>query len=405
MDKEPTFFKDTGAMGDVLGEAQRLLDEAKQEAQALEEAMQAQRESVDEYREQVEKTRYRQVIKDLIGEGVEDVKGTVAGMVNEWKEKKLQMQQREAELAMQQQALLEREQKIESRIQEFETEQQERMRAEVQNIAQLSANVKVQMDELEKTRNTIDGILTEDTETIRDKVLTEEDVAFLRLNYFSLLQSRLASQGVVNPLTEERYRTDAWKIKTMNEELTAKVTKGVLPKHTAVGFDVKFSVPDAEEGYLYQKLGKEVADTITEFIQTETKDTKSFEALVLVSPTGWTDWALEKVTAILNMTKSVYLIDLSERKLFCNESDKKTTQIAEWFVPVPIEEEIAAMVTTLTKEIEEAGVPQFRVDKVCEKYQVPRKIVMSAFKDMVEEGKGELISPDEGAKDSILLVR
>jgi hypothetical protein len=405
MNKEPTFFKDTGAMGDVLGEAQRLLDEAKQEAQALEEAMQAQRESVDEYREQVEKTRYRQVIKELIGEGVEDVKGTVAGMVNEWKEKKLQMKQREAELAMQQQALLEREQKIESRIQEFETEQQERMRAEVQNIAQLSANVKVQMDELEKTRNTIDGILTEDTETIQDKVLTEEDVAFLRLNYYSLLQSRLASQGVVNPLTEERYSTDAWKIRTTNEELTAKVTKGVLPKHTAVGFNIKFIVPDAEEGYIYQKLGKEVADTITEFIQTETKDTKSFEALVLVSPTGWTDWALEKVAAILNMTKSVYLVDLSERKLYYNESDKKTTQIAEWFVPVPIEEEIAAMVTTLTKEIEEAGVPQFRVDKVCEKYQVPRKIVMSAFKDMVEEGKGELISPEEGAKDSILLVR
>jgi hypothetical protein len=405
MNKEPTFFKDTGAMGDVLGEAQRLIDEAKKEAQALEEELKAQQESVDEYREQVEKTRYQQVIKELIGEGVEDVKGVVAGMVNEWKEKKLQMKQREDELTLQQQALLEREQKLESRIQEFETEQQERMRAEMQNLAQLSANVKAQMDELEKTKNTIDSILTEDDATIGDKVLTEEDVEFLRLNYYSLLQSRLANQGVINPLTGERYSTDAWKIRTTNEELTAKVTKGVIPKHNAVGFDVKFIVPEAEEGYIYQKSGKEVADTITDFIQTETRDTKSFEALVLVSPTGWSDWAIEKVETILNMTKSVYLVDLSERTIFFNEGDKKTKQIEEWFAPVPVEEEIAEMVTTLTKEIEEAGVPQFRADKVCEKYQVPRRIVIGAFKDMVDEGKGELIAPEEGAKDSILLVR
>lgn len=404
MDKQPLFFKDTGAMGDVLGEAQRLLEETKQEAKALEKSVKAQKESVDGYREEVEKTRYRQVIKELIGEGVEDVKGVVAGMVTEWKDKKLQMKQREEELAMQQQALLEREQKIESSIQDFEAEQRERMSAELQNIAQLSANVKEQMEELDKTKNTIDTILAEDEESIRDSVLSQEDVAFLRLNYFSLLQSRLASQGVVNPLTEAKFSKNVWEVETTNKGIVARITQGILGQHTAVGFDIKFIVPEAEEGFIYQKSGKEVADTITGFIEAGSKDKDSFGALVLVSPTGWTDGIIEKVQNIQNMTKSVYLVDLSERAIFFNESDTKTKQFAEWFAPVPVEEEIADMVTKLEEEIEE-GVLQFRADKVAAKYQVPRKIVMGAFKEMVDEEKGEIISPEEGAKDSILLVR
>ena len=39
------------------------------------------------------------------------------------------------------------------------------------------------------------------------------------------------------------------------------------------------------------------------------------------------------------------------------------------------------------------------------KYQVPRKIVVGAFREMVEGGKGEIISPEEGAKDVIFLAR
>jgi hypothetical protein len=48
---------------------------------------------------------------------------------------------------------------------------------------------------------------------------------------------------------------------------------------------------------------------------------------------------------------------------------------------------------------------QFRADKVASKYQVPRKIVVGAFRAMIEEGKGEIISPEEGAKDVLLLAR
>ena len=51
------------------------------------------------------------------------------------------------------------------------------------------------------------------------------------------------------------------------------------------------------------------------------------------------------------------------------------------------------------------GVLQFRADKVASKYQVPRKIVEEAFREIVEGGKGEFILPEEGAKDVLLLVR
>ncbi|GEM_PF-1289633 len=404
MEKQPTFFKDTGAMGDVLSEAQHLIEEARKEAQALDKSVQAQKEAVDGYRDQVEKARYRQVIKELIGESLGDVKGAVASMVNDWKDKKLQMKQREEELTMQKQALLEREQELKSRLDEIEAEQRERMSTELQNILQLTASVKEQMEELEKTKQTIDDILSEDEETLRDKVLTMEDVDFLRLNYFSLLQSRLSSQGVVNPLTGEQFTKNVWTVETRKNEIVAKITQGILGQHVAVGFEAKFIVPVAEEGFVYQKSGKDVVDQITGFIEAEERTTNSFKALVLVSPTGWTEWVTGKVQTILNMMKSVYLVDLNERALVYNTSDKKTKQFAEWFAPVPIEEEIAAMVAKLNTEIDE-GTLQFRVDKVGEKYQVPRKIVLGAFHTMVEEGKGELITPEEGATDSILLVR
>jgi hypothetical protein len=404
MDKQPMFFRDEDAMGDVLAEAQTLLIETKQEAQALEESIQSERESVDDYREQVEGVRYRQAIKELVGKGVEDVKVIVAGLVTEWKEKKLQMKQREEELAMQYQAVLEQEQILVGRIQDFEAEQRDHMNNELQNIAQLSANVSGQLAELEKTKNAIDTILTEDAETIRDKVLTQEDVAFLRLNYFSLVQSRLSNEGVINPVTEEEYGKNEWKVETTNEEIHAKIIKGVLQKHIAVGFEVKYIVPEAEEGFIYKKSGKEVSDVITKYLQAKTEDTNSFTALVLVSPTGWNEWSIEKVENILNMNKSVYLVDLSERTIVYNENDKKTKLFADWFVPVPIEEEITDMVTKLDEEVE-GGTQQFRADKVAASYQVPRKIVIGAFREMVDEGKGEIIMPEEGVKDVLLVVR
>jgi conjugal transfer/entry exclusion protein len=398
------FFRDEGEMGDVLDEAQKLLEATKQQAQALEENIQSEIEAVDDYREQVEGVRYRQVIKELVGEAIEDVKGVVAGLVNEWHAKKLQMKLREEEIAMQQQVILDAEKKIETRMTEFEVEQKERMSNELENITQLSANVTDQLEELEKTKNAIDTILVEDAEAIKDRLISKEDVEFLRLNYFSLLQARLANKGVVNPLTEEEYKTGDWKIGVEKEEIIAKITKGVIRKHTAVDFEIKFIVPEDEEGFIYRKLGKDVSDVITGFIQPTEGETDSFGALVLVSPTGWTEWVINKVEDIRNVNRSVYLVDLNDRKVIFNDSDKKTKLFADWFAPVSLEEAIADVITKIGEEIE-GGVPQFRVDKVASKYQVPRKIVMGAFEELVEEGKGEIIMPEEGVKDVLLMVR
>lgn len=278
------------------------------------------------------------------------------------------------------------------------------MSDELQNITQLSANVTEQLEELEKTKNAIDNILIEDAEAIKDRLISKEDVEFLRLNYYSLLQARLANKGVVNPLTEEEYKSKDWKIEVEKEEIIAKITKGVIQKHAAVDFEIKFIVPENEEGFIYRKLGKDVSDTITGFIEPTEGEKVSFGALVLVSPTGWTEWVIDKVADIRNENRSVYLVDLNDRKVIFNDGDKKTKLFADWFAPVSLEEAIADVISKLREEIE-GGVPQFRADKVASKYQVPKRIVRCAFKELVEEGKGEIIMPEEGVKDVFLVVR
>ena len=403
MNKEAMFFRDEGEMGDVLGEAKRLIEETR----ALERDIQSHKESVEEYREHVEDVRYRHAIKELIGEAVEDFKSMVDSMVTEWNMKKNQLEKREEEIAMHQQMILEAEKKIESRINEFEIEQRERANEELKSIAEITENVKEQLAEIEKTKKAIDNILTEDAEAIRDRVLSKEDVEFLRLNYFSLVQSRLASKGVVNPLTGEEYGRGDWKIEVEQGGIIARITRGIIREHISVGFDIKFIIPEDEEGFIYRKAGKEVFSVIIEFIQAgegDKGDKNSFNALTLVSPTGWSEWIIEKVENIWSMNKSVYLVDLSERKVFFNDGDKKTKMFVEWFVPVSMEEEIKNMVAKLEGEIE-GGVLQFRADKVASKYQVPRKIAVGAFRAMIEEGKGEIISPEEGAKDVLFVVR
>ena len=400
MNNKALFFRDEGEMQDVLGEAKRLLEETR----AVEASIQSQRATVDDYREHVFDARYREAIKGLIGDAMDDFKSIVAGMVEEWNEKKTQLEKTEAAIAVQQHAILEAEKKIEGRIAEVDIAQRERMSEELQNISLLSENVKEQLEEVEKTKNAIDNLLAEDADTIRDGLLSKEDVEFLRLNYFSLMQSRLASNDVVNPLTGEEYRRDDWKMDVGNEELIAKISRGVIRERISVCFYIKIIVPQDEEGFIYRKIGKDVSDVITAFIQPGEGDKNSFSALVLLSPTGFTEWAIDKVETLQDMNNSVYLVDLSERKVFFNDHDKKTKLFAEWFVPISMDEAISDMVAKLEAEIER-GVPQFRADKVASKYQVPRKVVMGAFREIVEEGKGETILPEEGAKDVLLGVR
>ncbi|MHC1600030.1 MAG: hypothetical protein ACXQS5_04320 [Candidatus Methanospirareceae archaeon] len=144
-------------------------------------------------------------IRELIDAPIKDFRGVVVGVANEWREKKSQVETKEEEILLQQQAILEKEHEIESRILESVVEQRERMGEELQKISLLSANVAEQLSEVERIKSTIDNILAEDEEAIRDRLLSKEDALFLRLNYFSLMQSRLISRGVTNPLTGGEY--------------------------------------------------------------------------------------------------------------------------------------------------------------------------------------------------------
>lgn len=394
------FFRDEGEIGDVINKAKMLFEETR----VLEKDVQSQKVLIAKYREHVLGVVSRQNIKNLIGEEIEDLGGVFAGMVSEWREKKKQLEKKEKEIALQQQAILEREAKIESQMKEFEVEQKDRMSEELQKVSQLSENVMGQLDEVEKIKNIIDNILAEDEETISDSLLSKEDVEFLRLNYSSLMRSRLTSRGVVNPLTREEYNSGSWELDETDEEITAEITRGRIKKRVSVGFKIKFLVPADEEGFIYQKAGKDTSDVISGFVQVDKDGKNSFGALVLVSPTGWSEWIIDKVTNIRNINKSVYLVDLNERKVFFNDGDKKTKLFVEWFVPVSMEEEIRDVVAKLEKEIE-GGKLQFRADKVALQYQVPRKIVMEAFKEIVGDLKGDIILPEEGAKDVIFLVK
>ncbi|MEA3324396.1 MAG: hypothetical protein U9Q37_04570 [Euryarchaeota archaeon] len=400
MNKEPMFFRDTGEMGDVLSAARRLVEDAR----VLEDTAHAHRESAEEYREHALEVMSEQAIRELIDAPIEDFRGVVAGIASEWDEKKSQMETKEEEIRLQQQAILDKEHEIESRILESEVEQRERMGEELQKVSLLSANVLEQLREVERIKNTIDSILAEDEETIRDRLLSKEDVEFLRLNYFSLMQSRLTRRGVVSPLTGDEYNRGAWELDATDKGITAEITRGMIKKRTTIRFEIKFLVPEDEEGFIYRKIGKDASDMITGFVQADEGGKNSYAALVLVSPTGWSEWIIDKVAEIRNMNKSVYLVDLNEGKVFFNDGDKKTKLFSEWFVPVSIEEEIGDMVAKL-KEAVAGGMSQFRADKVALQYQAPRKIVMSAFREMVEDGRGEIILPEEGAKDVMLVVR
>ena len=394
------FFRDEGEMGDVLDEAESLLEETR----VLEEKVQAQIISIVEYYRYLEDVVSSQTIKKMVGEEIEGIKDEFTEMVKEWDEKKDQLKKKEEEITRQQQLILEKETKIESQMENFEVQQKEKISKELQKISQLSTNVEEQLNEVERIKNIIDNILAEDGEAIEDRLFSKEDVEFLRLNYFSLMLSRITGRGVVNPLTEEEYNKSAWEIDTANKEINARIIRGMIKKRVSVGFNIKFIVPEDEEGFIYRKIGKDVSDVITGFLQPNEDGKNSFNALVLISPTGWSEWIIDKVINIRNMNKCVYLVDLYERNIIFNSGDKKTKLFAKWFVPVSLEEEIENMVVNLEEEINN-GVLQFRVDKIALQYKISRKIVVSAFKEIVNNGKGEFILPDEGAKDVILVVR
>jgi hypothetical protein len=156
------------------------------------------------------------------------------------------------------------------------------------------------------------------------------------------------------------------------------------------------------EGYVYKKKGMEVTDQIKRFVNSS--DNESYSTLVLVCPTGWDDEIKSHVETMCHSNVSIYLADLSEKKMFFNRNDEKTMNFSEWFAPLSMDDEINDLVEKLKIDINNGDI-QFRADKVVEKYKVPRKIVISAFHKIVESKNAELIDRSEGAKDIILLMR
>lgn len=400
MNKKPIFFRDEGEVGDVLSKAKKL----REETRALGEKIQTELESIDRYREEVENERYRQVVRGLIKGTIEHSKRWLQTTVQEWNKKKNQLDEREEVIKVEEQAILETEGRIETEINEATVEQREQTSEELQSISQLTADVQKQLEKIEATKQTIDGILTEDVETIRDKLFTSEDVQFAQLNYISLLRSRLASEDVVDPLTGKEYSRADWRLDFEDNGLVARIAKGMLSKDDYIRFNIRFIAPEEEEGFIFKRAGRETSHLITEFIQEDDHRKDSFNALVLASPTGWSDWMIEKVSEVRSVNRSVYLADLSERKMFFNEQDKKTVNFAEFLHPLPLEDETAAVRLKLEEEVEQ-GVLQFRVDKAAKEYQIPRRIALGAFKELAQKERYELIYPAEGAKDIILMVR
>ena len=94
MNKEPMFFRDEGEIGDVLDEAESLLEETR----VLEEKVQAQIISIVEYYRYVEDVVSSQTIKKMVGEEIEGIKDEFREMVNEWDEKKDQLKKKEEEI-------------------------------------------------------------------------------------------------------------------------------------------------------------------------------------------------------------------------------------------------------------------------------------------------------------------
>lgn len=402
MAKTPLFFRDQGEMGDVLAEARGLVSELK----TLKKNASLEKKAIEDYKEKIEETRYLQSIKERLGKKVEGVKNLFAKATKEWLDYREKLKKREKELKMQQEELLrhkkEIESKLESRLAKLESEQKESLNKELQNLSELSNQVNYQLIEINTTKNAIEEILKEDEEIIKEKLLSKEDVQFMQLNYFNLIKERLASNGVTNPLTGQSYSSKDWNITLEKNALNASIVEGLISKKIPICFDIRILVSESKEGFIYKKIGMEITDIVTDFINASTHGL--FHSLVLVSPTGWTEGIIEKVKNISDMNNSVYLVDLFERQIFYNEIDKKTKTFAEWFAPISLTEEILELITKLKQNIEN-GELQFRADKVANRYQIPRKVVVGAFREMEESGIGEIIDTTEGAKDLIFFVR
>lgn len=399
MEKKPLFFRDEGEMGDVLSQAKGI----SKKVQLINKDLDARIKETDDLKEQVEDESYGQAIRESLGRKPDSAKGGISSIISRWKDRRNRAEKEKQELKEQQAQIKAQLEELEKKKNEVSAQQKENLSQEVQNISNLEQMVTEKMNHLENTRQAIDNILNENKETIREKLLSNEEVEFIKLKYFSLIRSRLASRGAISPVTRNSYNEKDWKITLMENEIVAKTRTGMIKSHDDVYFDMIYSAPMDIEGYVYKKRGMEVTEHVKKFINSK-DNMGSYNVLALACPTGWSDEIKSHIETINDSNTSIYLIDLAEKKMYFNRNDEKTMNTAEWFAPLTLDDEVNEVVEKLQNDIK-GGEIQFRADKVMEKYQVPRKIVISAFHKIAESKSAELIDKSEGAKDIILLTR
>lgn len=398
MEKKPLFFKDEGEMGDVLSQAKGLA----KKVQLLNKHLDSQIREIDELKNKVEEESIGQVIRESVGKTTDTAKGKISSLIASWTRKKEQVETEKEKLQKEQTDIVSQKQELEKKQDETGEEQKQKLANELQNISILEEKVSEKLTRLESAKDAIENMLNENKENIREKILTREEVEFIKLKYFSLIRSRLSSKMITSPVSNNSYYDKDWKFTLMENEIVAKTTAGFIKTHDDIYFDIVYSVPEDIEGYIYKKKGMEVTDAIKRFINST--DSGSYRVLALTCPTGWDDEIRNHVETMRHSSASIYLVDLAEKKMFFNMNDEKTMNFSEWFAPLSMEDEVNDLMEKLKLDIRNGDI-QFRADKVVEKYKVPRKIVISAFHRIADSTSAEIIDRSEGAKDIILLTR
>ena len=397
MVNKPLFFRDEGEMGDVLEQARDLSVKIEE----LTNDVELQFQNLDEFKEDLEESINREGINKRIGNKILKTKKSVTDFMKDWRKNKSVLGDKEDELKFEQQKLLSAKEEIVQTRTDLTDEESAPLSSEIDKLNQLSSKIEEKLEKIESTKAAIDRIFEDNESEIKDKVMSFDDTEFMYINYLNLVKSKIFAENIRNPLYDEEYSEQDLNLKETDHSFTLKAQKGIFKNKSQFNVDFRFLLPHAEEGFYHRKIGIEHGDLITDFLSSN--NFKSFSALVLVSPTGWTDAIKSRVKSVNSTNQYILLVDLFERVIFTNNTEA-SKNIIDLFTPVSLEEETQKVIELLNSEINN-GTGQFRADKVSNKYKLSRKLVLNAFERMQKSGLGDLINTEEGAKDIIFLPR
>lgn len=397
MVNKPLFFRDEGEMGDVLEQARDLSVKIEE----LTNDVDLQSQNLNDFKEELEESINKESINKRIGNKILKTKKSVTGFMKDWRKNKSVLGDKEDELKFEQQKLLSAKEEIVETRTDITDEESDPISSEIDKLNQLSSKIEEKLEKIEFTKAAIDRIFEDNECEIKDKVMSFDDTEFMYINYLNLVKSKIFAENIRNPLYDEEYSEQDLNLKETDHSFTLKAQKGIFKNKSQFNVDFRFLMPHAEEGFYYRKIGIEHGDLITDFLSSN--NFKSFSALVLVSPTGWTDAIKSRVKSVNSTNQYILLVDLFEREIFTNNTEA-SKNIIDLFTPVSLEEETQKVIELLNGEINN-GTGQFRADKVSNKFKLSRKLVLNAFERMQKFGLGDLINTEEGAKDIIFLPR